>query len=156
MNAPLKTRIWSVILTVIEALLLLGLLSFAVHGDAQGAYVALALVFAAVGIYFLQAGIRSIGKSFTPWAIPRRSGELVTGGIYKTVRHPIYVGLGLLGMAAVLRSGDITSVYTWIALVIDLIAKASLEEQMLRSQHETYEQYRNSTPAILPERQKSR
>src|SRR5262249_44986715 len=45
------------------------------------------------------AGYRALGGSHSPWSTPVAGGRLVTTGIYRWVRHPIYGGwcLGALG-----------------------------------------------------------
>jgi protein-S-isoprenylcysteine O-methyltransferase Ste14 len=38
------------------------------------------------------AGYRALGSSHSPWTTPAADGRLVTAGIYRRLRHPIYAG----------------------------------------------------------------
>lgn len=103
------------------------------------------------GLALLAAGAYAMGKNLTPATTPRPEGELVTGGIYRHVRHPIYLGviLVLWGLAW-LQS-------TWLAgLLVGGISlayfdrKAAAEERKLTARFPGYQAYRDGVPRLLP------
>ena len=141
---------------IVQILLVLGLLSFAWHGTAGGILLVLAVVVALLGITLLIWSAKSLGRSFTPFATLPDRAKLTTGGAFRYVRHPMYLALLMLGVAAVFRAGDVTSIYNWVALLIVLLWKMTIEERQLAARFEGYEQYRNTTGALIPKRQKSR
>jgi len=63
-------------------------------------------VFLALGGFFGTGGVISLGRNLTPFPKPRETGELVTTGIYRYVRHPIYTGLvfGTLGWSLIISN----------------------------------------------------
>src|SRR4051812_30044565 len=56
-----------------------------------GAIVGLPLLI--TGGVFGWYGVKTLGSSLTPFPRPKADSELITGGIYACVRHPIYTGL---------------------------------------------------------------
>ncbi len=77
---------------------------------------------------------------------------LVTGGPYRLVRHPIYLGLALLAM------GEALAFNSWPAVLIVLsgivpsfVWRARTEEELLRRTFgERYALYRKQTKMIIP------
>ena len=75
-----------------------------IDGDALR-YVGLALF--TVGCILRLAPVFVLGRRFSGLVAIQEGCELVTGGLYRVIRHPIYLGqlLGLFGWALVFRSG---------------------------------------------------
>jgi protein-S-isoprenylcysteine O-methyltransferase Ste14 len=113
---------------------------------------ALAILSAAGSVWLTIAAIRTLGKQWNLRAALVEGHTLVTGGPYRIVRHPIY--LGTIGM--LVATG--LSFSRWPALVAGLafaIAGTALrvrdEEALLRTAFGgEFEAYRRRVPAILP------
>jgi protein-S-isoprenylcysteine O-methyltransferase Ste14/rhodanese-related sulfurtransferase len=108
---------------------------------------------AALGLAGLGLGIlsfRALGRNFRVYAAPRRSGTLITGGVYSRIRHPMYTGviIGLLGY--VLFFGSTSFLPVWLAVVLLYVIKAVKEERILADKYPDYEQYRMRTWRFLP------
>lgn len=89
-----------------------------------------------------RAGSNALGKSLTPLPAPRPGAALVTDGLYKHVRHPMYAGLLLVsgGFAAVTL--DPTRALFAAALLVLLSFKAAAEEERLVDTYgDDYERY---------------
>lgn len=111
-----------------------------------------------VGVALLLAGLAQttlgllhLGVSLTPYPEPLELGDLVYGGVYRYVRHPVYGGitLGMVGLALYQRS--------WIGLVaaagggVFFWLKAGFEERRLLAKYPEYLDYRARTRArIIP------
>lgn len=81
---------------------------------------------------------------------PKAGGQLITGGPYGWVRHPMYVAL-LLGMAGVaVGSHSLVQAGLWLALLIVLNFKAALEERLLRQRWPDYTAYAQRTRRFIP------
>ena len=84
-----------------------------------------------------------LGASFSPWAEAR---QLVTTGLYRRIRHPIYL-FGCLAYFGALAALQISPVLViWMALAPIEIVRARREERVLESAYgEAYRSYRRAT-----------
>ena len=77
--------------------------------------------------------------------------ELVTGGIYAKLRHPMYVSfvITMLGLDFLLRS-TLGILFTLVAFLPSMIWRARLEEQALaRHFGQEWKDYVNNVPSLL-------
>ena len=102
------------------------------------------------GVVILGLSFLALGKSLTAHPIPAKQGVLVTDGLYKFARHPIYTGVLALGAGMTLAGGLFPHILFFVALVILLNYKASFEEQLLRARYEGYASYAVKTGRFLP------
>lgn len=108
---------------------------------------------AMLGIVGLLIGLlsyKALGRNFRVYMAPRRSGTLVTKGVYSLVRHPMYTGviLGLLGY--VILFGSLILVPAWVGVTLLYAIKSVREERVLADKFPEYEQYRSKTWRFLP------
>ena len=92
-----------------------------------------------------------LGNRFSGLVAIQPGHTLVTGGIYRVIRNPSYLGLLLnsLGWALAFRSW-IGVILTAVTLV-PLVARMNSEERLLRSQFgEEYDAYRARTSRLIP------
>lgn len=78
--------------------------------------------------------------------------QLVTEGPYAVVRHPMYVAVLWLGLAAVLLYASSIALILWGLLYWVLDRKARLEERFLRDQFPDYAAYADRVGRFLPKR----
>lgn len=87
------------------------------------------------------------------WGIPmslREQHELVTGGPYARVRHPIYSGLMLAGLGTVLALG-MQWLPAMVLVGVFFALSARTEEKMLSEQFpDAYPPYRRRTKMLIP------
>lgn len=67
--------------------------------------------------------------------IPLDGAPLITKGIYRWVRHPMYLAVSMFGAGMALNNLNWITVAIWIALVVTLILKARFEDQLLLEIH---------------------
>jgi protein-S-isoprenylcysteine O-methyltransferase Ste14 len=96
------------------------------------------------------AGVRSLGRNLTPLPAPREDGELVTGGIFSRVRHPLYASVMALGFGWALLWGSRLAVWPATSLALYIHAKALHEERLLRARFPDYAGYAARVPRYLP------
>ena len=97
---------------------------------------------------------RQLGRNYSSTLTVWKEHQLVTGGIYRHIRHPIYAALWLWGIAQPLL------LHNWLAGWAGLAAIAPLyflrvprEEAMLLEQFgDEYRQYMARTGRLLPRR----
>jgi protein-S-isoprenylcysteine O-methyltransferase Ste14 len=150
MNNTLKGN-----LLVLGQFILLGLLIFypanSINYGVFGLAVTIAIgVLLAMGFVILGLSFLALGRSLTAHPIPAKKGELVTDGLYRFARHPIYTGVLSLGLAMTLVGGLFPHTLFFIALVALLNYKASFEERLLRARYVDYASYAEKTGRFLP------
>lgn len=103
-----------------------------------------------LGAWAVIRGIRDLGSNRTAMPYPRDDASLVTDGIYRSLRHPIYAGLiGLsIGWACLTRSP--LALLAGLALLLVLDLKARREEAWLRTRYPEYPAYQGRTRRFIP------
>lgn len=76
--------------------------------------------------------------------------KLVLDGPYAYVRHPMYVSVLLIAMAAVLLYLDWLKLLCWIALFVVLWIKSEVEEKALRQRFPGYRDYASTVGRFFP------
>jgi protein-S-isoprenylcysteine O-methyltransferase Ste14 len=81
---------------------------------------------------------------------PKPRGQLVTWGVYRRIRHPMYSAVLLAMLAAVLADPRPWRVAAWLALLGVLLAKLRREERYLTARHPEYAAYCKRTRRLIP------
>lgn len=81
---------------------------------------------------------------------PTEDAKLVTTGIFKSVRHPIYSGLILIGYSIGIGSGPLPHLFFAIGLHVVLHYKSLLEEKFLVTKFKTYKKYAATAGHFFP------
>jgi len=88
------------------------------------------------------AGLRQLVEA-------EKTGNLVTSGLYRSVRHPLYTFSLLILWLSPAMSVNSFIVYAGLTIYI-LIGIIFEERKLLREFGEAYENYKSSTPMLLP------
>ena len=101
------------------------------------------LVLAAIGVALLSLARFQLGNAFS---ITPQARMLVTRGLYRRIRHPVYVfgGLAIVGLILYLRR----PIFLLVFLVVTplQVLRAQKEERVLEDKFgEEYRRYREST-----------
>lgn len=143
-------------LLVIAQLLLIVLIAAPgnIFGDTSGN----ASELSAISIALFMLGLIAAGaalavmpaRTFSVLPEPRSGAALVTRGIYRHIRHPMYLAVLLCGLAACLAYGSATK-WSLLALLAGVLAiKIRREENFLLERFSDYADYRRRTKAIIP------
>lgn len=82
---------------------------------------------------------------------PENRDELITEGIFKHVRHPMYLGVLLIYLACIFVSISLISFAIWILVFIIYDRLATFEEKQLEKLfNEKYLEYKNTVPKWIP------
>lgn len=100
-----------------------------------------------VGLVVIVLGILSLGRSFG--IMPRARG-LVRSGLYRWVRHPIYVGELIATSGLLLLALGPLGLVGSVLLGVVHGYRATQEERTLQATYPEYAQYRASTARLLP------
>lgn len=107
------------------------------------------VIYIAVGLILISAAV-ALGSALTASPIPKNDAELVTKGIYKWIRHPMYTALILLGIALFLGKANFFSLAVLFALALLLLLKSQYEDALLAQRHGDAGTYQKTTSRFLP------
>jgi protein-S-isoprenylcysteine O-methyltransferase Ste14 len=110
------------------------------------------------------AALTLVGLLFTVWArvylgrnwsgmfaTIKADHELITGGPYGLVRHPIYSGLMLAFVGTALAIGQWSGVLATVLALIAFLHRMTVEERFMRQQFgAAYDDYAKRVPAFVP------
>jgi protein-S-isoprenylcysteine O-methyltransferase Ste14 len=107
----------------------------------------------ALGGYF---ALRGRGKPLAAGSLAtnlpfENTSRLVTTGIYRYIRHPMYASLLMLGWGIFLKDPSVAGVCVTLLVSISLVATARIEEaENLSKFGEAYEEYKKSSSMFVP------
>ena len=105
----------------------------------------------AAGLLFAMWARRRLGGNWSGTVTIKEGHELITGGPYAIVRHPIYTGLLLALVGSAIASGDWRGVLAFALAFLALWRKLRLEERWLRDQFgEPFQVYCRQVAALVP------
>ena len=95
-------------------------------------------------------GLRDLGTNLSPWPQPHATNELVTHGIYRRLRHPLYLSLMLFAAGWAIWRQSWPSLLATAILIFILRRKAAHEERLLGRRHACYSAYAQTTGCFWP------
>ena len=92
-----------------------------------------------------------LGRRFSGLVAIQKGHTLVTGGIYRAIRNPSYLGMIVMTLGFVLAFRSLVGVIITACLVPPLVARIHAEEAMLRSQFGAeFDAYCSRTYRLIP------
>ena len=106
----------------------------------------------AYSIYLLYLSHADLGKNWSPVLGIKEEHTLVTTGIYKYVRHPMYTAHLLWAVAQILILHNWIAGYSFIVVMVPhILLRVKKEEALLIEQFgQEYDDYKKSTGMIFP------
>ena len=107
---------------------------------------------AIMGLILTGGGINLIGlltlrRAFTIMAEAR---ELVTGGLFRYVRHPLYSGHFIMFLGSLLLRLHPYTLVLYVVFIIGQIHRAHIEERKLQQVFPEYQSYKSKTGMFFP------
>ena len=91
----------------------------------------------------LLVAIKDLGTNLSPFPRPINNSNLVTSGIYRFTRHPMYYSLILISFGVFITKLSIYYLFLSISLGLIIKFKIALEEQYLNNKFKNYLLYKN-------------
>ena len=85
---------------------------------------------------------KDLGKSLSPMPRPKENSKLITSGIYRFFRHPMYYSLIIISFSFFLKSLTIYSLILSILLTFIISNKIKIEEKLLIRRYKKYNSYK--------------
>jgi protein-S-isoprenylcysteine O-methyltransferase Ste14 len=104
----------------------------------------------AAGVALSRVAGRTLGDALSPFIEPRLGSSLVTHGLYRHLRHPIYLAEALIALGAPLTLGcRWTLAVTAVALAV-LAVRTRREDEALARTFPEFGRYAAQTKRIVP------
>jgi len=87
--------------------------------------------------------IKDLGKNLSPFPRPINNSYLVTTGIYRFTRHPMYYSLIFISIGFFIIKLSIYYLFLTISLALIIKFKVALEEKYLMNKFKNYLIYKN-------------
>ena len=91
----------------------------------------------------LLVAIKDLGRNLSPLPRPLKNSNLITTGIYRFTRHPMYYSLIFISFGVFITKLSIYYLFLSISLVLIIKFKIALEEQYLNKKFNNYLLYKN-------------
>lgn len=80
----------------------------------------------------------------------KEGSELVTTGIYRFIRHPMYTSVIIMMFAVFVGTPTLAESLLFLALVVVLVLKATREESLWMAHDDAYDAYRKRSKLFIP------
>ena len=87
--------------------------------------------------------IKDLGRNLSPFPRPKNNSNLVTKGIYRFTRHPMYYSLIFISIGFFIIKLSIYYLFLTISLALIIKFKIALEEKYLMNKFKNYLLYKN-------------
>ena len=92
---------------------------------------------------FMLVAIKDLGRNLSPFPRPMTNSSLVTTGIYRFTRHPMYYSLIIISFGIFITKLSIYYLCLTISLALIIKFKIIVEEQYLVNKFKKYSLYKN-------------
>jgi protein-S-isoprenylcysteine O-methyltransferase Ste14 len=96
-----------------------------------------------IAFIILLVAIKDLGRNLSPFPRPIKNSNLVTSGIYRFTRHPMYYSLILISFGVFITKLSIYYLFLLMSLGLIIKFKITLEEQYLKNKFKNYLLYKN-------------
>ena len=96
-----------------------------------------------IAFIIMLVAIKDLGKNLSPFPRPTNNSNLVTTGIYRFMRHPMYYSLIFISFGVFITKLSIYYLFLSTSLYLIIKLKIALEEQYLKNKFKNYFLYKN-------------
>ena len=96
-----------------------------------------------IAFIILLVSIKDLGRNLSPFPRPINNSNLVTTGIYRFTRHPMYYSLMFISFGVFITKLSFYYLLLSISLGLIITFKIALEEQYLKNKFKNYLFYKN-------------
>ncbi|MCX6430320.1 MAG: DUF1295 domain-containing protein [Actinobacteria bacterium] len=113
-------------------------------------YLIIELIMIILGLLVLFFAWKVLRPSLQISPLPKEGAIFISRGIYKYVRHPMYLGVILIGFGLASFGNSAVSWILELLLLLTLNFKASFEDDLLRERYPEAAHYQKHTAKVMP------
>jgi protein-S-isoprenylcysteine O-methyltransferase Ste14 len=104
-----------------------------------------------IGFSIELAGQITLRRSYSSTLVIKDDHQLVTHGIYRFIRHPMYLGVIMVAVGIAAYSLSLGGIVIMLALVPIFLIRIKIEEKLLTDEFgDSYLSYKKSTRKLIP------
>ena len=103
----------------------------------------LGILIITIAFIIMLVSIKDLGRNLSPFPRPSNNSNIVTTGIYRFVRHPMYYSLIFISIGVFIIKLSIYYLFLTISLALIIKLKIALEEKYLINKFKNYLLYKN-------------
>ncbi len=103
----------------------------------------LGLLVIIIALIIMLVSIKDLGRNLSPFPRPINNSNLVTSGIYRFMRHPMYYSLIFISIGFLMIKLSIYYLFLTISLALIIKFKIALEEKYLMNKFNNYLLYKS-------------
>jgi len=96
-----------------------------------------------IAFIIMLVSFKDLGRNLSPFPRPIDNSNLVTKGIYRFTRHPMYYSLIFISFGVFITKLSIYYLFLSTSLILIIKFKIALEEQYLKNKFKNYFLYKN-------------
>jgi len=106
-------------------------------------YYLMGILIIIIAFIIMLVAIKDLGRNLSPFPKPIKNSNLITAGIYRFTRHPMYYSLIFISFGVFITKLSIYYLFLSISLGLIIKFKIALEEQYLSNKFKNYLLYKN-------------
>lgn len=102
------------------------------------------------GIVLRFIGLSTLGKNFSATIEIKEESKLIVNGIYKYIRHPLYLATLLIAISGCIV---FSCLFTWVFVILTLVGvvlRIKSEEDFLSAHFQEFGEYKKRTHKLIP------
>ena len=104
-----------------------------------------------VGLAIAVVAVRTLGRFYASTLVTREGHRLISHGIYRYMRHPIYFGVIMMCFGAPVYAPSLYGFFVMSALIPLFLIRIRIEEAMLIEEFgDAYRSYKEETKKLIP------
>ena len=96
-----------------------------------------------IAFIIMLVSIKDLGRNLSPFPRPIKNSNLVTTGIYRFTRHPMYFSLIFISIGVFIIKLSVYYLFLTISLAVTIKLKIALEEKYLMNKFKNFLVYKN-------------
>ena len=93
----------------------------------------------------------TLSRNYSGTVVIREGHQLITHGIYRFTRNPIYLGFMIVVIGLPVYVASLSGFLTSLVLIPIIINRTRLEERLLKEEfQDAFQQYKETTKKLIP------